>query len=389
MVKKEFLEAIATLTGLVIGAGVLGIPYVVAHAGFLTGLADIVFIGLAILVINLYTGEIILRTKENHQLTGYAEKYLGKFGRRFMIFSMIFGLYGALLAYTIKEGEFLHAIFSFFFGGNPVIYSILFFVIAAFLVHRGFQAIEDSELVMMGFVLIVVLLIVALSFSSIKIENLSSFSASKIFVPYGVVLFAYLGMASIPEMKKELKKEMHLFKKAIIIGSLISIFVYIFFALTVVGVTGVENVTDGAILGLAKVLGSKMLFIGTIFGVLTMATSFLACGLALKDMYCDDFKLKKQKSFYITCLVPLIIFFLMILLKVEHAFFKVLDITGALAGGILGILIVLMFWKAKKLGNRNPEYSLNKNSVLGYILIIMFLFGMIYEILKIMGVLTL
>ncbi len=388
MVRKEFLEAIATLTGLVIGAGVLGIPFVVARAGFLTGLINIIFIGIAILIINLYTGEVILRTKGDHQLTGYAERYLGKTGRRFMIFSMIFGLYGALIAYTIKEGDFLHAIFYRLLGGSPVVYSIIFFVIVTFLIYKGFQVIEDSELVLMFFFLLVVLVIIIFSFSYVKTENLVSFNASKIFIPYGVVLFAYLGMASIPEMKKELKKNIVLFKKAIIFGSLIPIAVYLFFAIAIVGVTGLENVTEDAILGLAKVLGSKMLFIGTIFGILTMATSFLACGLALKDMYCDDFRLKKGKSFWITCLVPLVIFFMIILLKVDNAFFKVLDITGALAGGILGVLVVLMFWKAKKVGERKPEYSLNRNKLLGFILIIMFLFGMVYEILQILGFLA-
>ncbi len=388
MVKKQFLEAIATLTGLVIGAGVLGIPYVVAKAGFLTGLINIVLIGLAVLVINLYVGEIVLRTKGNHQLAGYAEKYLGKTGKKFMTFSMIFGLYGALIAYTLKEGDFLHAIFSSFLGGSPVIYSLIFFVIVTLLIYKGFQAIEDSELVLMAFVLVVVLVIIVLSFSSIKFGNLSSFSASKMFIPYGVVLFAYLGMASIPEMKKELKNNIHLFKKAIIIGSLVPLIVYVLFAIVVVGVTGIENVTDGAILGMASVLGSKMLFIGTIFGILTMATSFLACGLALKDMYCCDFKLKKNKSFFITCLIPIMVFFIIIFLKVEHAFFKVLDVAGALAGGILGILIVLMFWKAKKLGDRDPEYSMKKKKIVGYFLIIMFILGIIYKILQITGVLS-
>ena len=38
MMKKEFFEAIALLMGTVIGAGVLGIPYIVYKAGFLTGL---------------------------------------------------------------------------------------------------------------------------------------------------------------------------------------------------------------------------------------------------------------------------------------------------------------------------------------------------------------
>ncbi len=37
--KKKLFQAIATLTGTVIGAGFLGIPYVMSKSGFLIGLA--------------------------------------------------------------------------------------------------------------------------------------------------------------------------------------------------------------------------------------------------------------------------------------------------------------------------------------------------------------
>ena len=43
--KKEGLEAVCIIIGTVIGAGVLGIPYVIAKAGFLIGLIELVIIG--------------------------------------------------------------------------------------------------------------------------------------------------------------------------------------------------------------------------------------------------------------------------------------------------------------------------------------------------------
>ena len=91
--KKEFFESIALLMGTVIGAGVLGIPYIVYKAGFLTGLLALVFLGVAVLFMNLFVGEIVLSTKGKHQLTGYAEKYLGKKGKVLMALSMFIGIY--------------------------------------------------------------------------------------------------------------------------------------------------------------------------------------------------------------------------------------------------------------------------------------------------------
>lgn len=383
--RKHFLEAVATLVGMVIGAGILGIPYVIAKAGFLTGLIDLIIIGLAVLVLNLYVGEIMLRTKEEHQLTGYAEKYLGKWGKNLMIFSMIFGLYGALVAYIFKEGEFLAAIFAPKIGGTPLIYSIIFFAIAAFLVYKDIKAIERSELIMVFFVVYIIVLLAFVAYPSIDIKNLSAFNPQRLFLPYGVILFAFLGMAAIPEVGIELKENKSKIKKAIVYGSLIPLFAYIIFASIIVGVTGPENVTDDAIIGLGNVLGPKVLLFGIIFGVLTMATSFIAVGLALKEMYNFDFKCSNDLSTFLACFFPLIIAIALILTKIENAFFKVIDLTGVIAGGFLGVLIILMVWKAKRMGDRKPEYSIRSIKTLDVLLMIMFLAGMVYESLKIMG----
>ncbi|MBS3097673.1 GerAB/ArcD/ProY family transporter [Candidatus Woesearchaeota archaeon] len=384
MPKKHLLEAIATLVGFVIGAGILGIPFVVAKAGFVTGIIDIIVIGIVILFLNLYIGEIVLRTKGDHQLTGYANIYLGKIGKKLMTFGMMFGMYGALVAYTIKEGEFLNAILSPQFGGSPLIYSILFFIAVSFLVYKGLRIIEESELLMVFFLLFIGFIIFILAFSSINQENLTSFNIKNIFIPYGVVLFAYLGIGAIPELREELKNNKEDMKKAIIIGSLIPIVVYLIFAFIVVGVTG-NATTEGAILGLATVLGFKMLLFGTAFGILTMATSFIAVGLALKEMYCFDFGCKKNLASSLVCFLPLAIALIMIMTNIDNAFFKVIDITGAFSGGLMGVLVVLMIWKAKKFGQRKPEYSIKENKLLNLTFIAMFIAGTIYEILKIIG----
>ena len=81
-------RATALLCGTIIGAGVLGIPYVISKVGFIPGFFIILLIGLAMLMLNLLLGEVILRTPGNHQLPGYAERYLGKTGKKLMMFSI-------------------------------------------------------------------------------------------------------------------------------------------------------------------------------------------------------------------------------------------------------------------------------------------------------------
>ncbi|MBU0615270.1 MAG: amino acid permease [Nanoarchaeota archaeon] len=378
---KNLYQAIATLIGFTIGAGILGIPFVIAKAGFVTGIIDIVLIGIAILFINLYIGEISLRTKGSHQLTGYADKYLGKWGKGLMTFSMIFGMYGALIAYTVKEGEFLFKVFSPLFGGNQIIYSLIFLVLASILIFKGIKAVEKSELYMVLLILVIVIIFAVFALPKIVISNLSVFSPDKFFLPYGVILFAYLAMAAIPELREELNHNKKSLKKAIIIGTIIPIFIYALFALLVVGVSGPENITDGAIIGFGNVLGSHILVLGLLFGTLTMATSFIAVGLALKEMFHFDFKVNKSLSSIYVVSVPLIISIILILIRIANPFFLVLDITGVISGGLAGILVVMMHWQAKKKGQIKPEYSIKGSYILSVILILLFVYGMISELL--------
>jgi len=388
MAQKHLLGAVSTMVGYIIGAGILGIPFVFAKAGFLTGFLALLILGITSLTINLYTGEIALRTKGSHQLTGYANIYLGRFAKYLMLSAMIFGVYGALTAYILKGGEFLSALLSSVISLSPITCSIMFFIAGTFLVFIGIKAIEKSEALFFIFFIAVIIIILFSAYPFIKTGNLTSFDIKNIFIPYGVVLFAFGGIASIPEIREELKHNIKLMKKAIMLGSLIPFLIYALFAFAVVGVTG-TNTTDGAIIGLGNTIGTPILIIGILFGIITMFTSFLAVGLSLKETYNFDLKLNKKISSALTCFVPLLVALSMIYIGTHNAFFKVLDLTGAFSFGAIGILIVLIINKAKMHGKRKPEYSIKINKIISFALVLLFSTGAIYEILKLLGLISL
>jgi tyrosine-specific transport protein len=374
---KKFLlwEAIATLVGTIIGAGILGIPYVIAQAGFWTGIFDIVLLGIVVLLIYLYLGEVVLRTKGFHQLPGYAEKYLGGIGKKLMVFSMVFGNYGALIAYIIGVGLALAAIF----GGNALTYSIVFFIIVAVIIYKGLKAVGGSELVMLPFIVFFILIISIFSINHINIGNFITFDLTKVLIPYGVILFAFLGAAAVPEMEQELIRNRKLMKKAIIIGVLIPIVSYLIFAFAVVGVSGLGT-SEVATIGLGEVMGSYMVIIGNVLAIITMSTSFLTLALALKQTYNYDYKLNKNLSWGLTVFVPLII-----AVSGLTTFIQVIAISGVIAGGIEGVLIVLMAMKAKKSGDRKPEYSVKINWLIATVLIALFTVGAAYLLMEVLG----
>jgi tyrosine-specific transport protein len=381
MISKCVLRAIATLVGCTIGAGILGIPYVIAKSGFIISLIDIIIIGLAILLVNLYIGEISLRTNNNHQLCGYAQKYLGKKGKKIMMLTMVFAYFGALLAYTVGSGVVLNSIFSFL---NPFYFSLIYLAVMSLIIYYGLKAIEDSEIVLGMIMLAIIAVIIgfALKSSFFDIGNLSYINLAKSILPYGVILFAFLGAPAVPEMKEILYKERKNLKKSIIFGTLISLVIYLAFAFSIVGISGTKT-TEVATVGLGEILGLKMILFGNLFALFAMSTSFLVLGLALKEMFNYDYKINKRLSWLITCLIPLVLF-----ISGVNNFIAIIGVVGAVAGGIQSIMIIFMHHNAKKKGDRKPEYSLNNFIPLNIILISLFVLGMIFELLMISGLIN-
>ena len=365
-------EAIATLVGMIIGAGILGIPYVIAQAGLFWGLINLIGIGLIVLVVYLYLGEIILRTKGKHQLPGYAGIYLGKSGKILMLISMLFVQYGALIAYTIGEGEVL----SFIILGTTslpyhLLFSLIFFTLMSFLVFLGLKVLGKGELIGLGAIIAMVIAIAIFFLPQAQIGNFYTQNPNllfRFFYPYGAILFAYLGFSAVPEMKEIIKNKRKM-KKAIIIGGIIPIFVYFLFTLTVIGFKGIAT-PEIATLALGRFIN--------VFAIFTMFTSFLAIGIAQKEIFWYDLKIKHLTS-WILSLLPILFISLAIIIFNLATFIEIISFAGAVAGGLGGILIVLMAIKAKKFGKREPEYKFPINWVMADILILIFLIGIIYQ----------
>ncbi|MCK5624465.1 amino acid permease [Candidatus Pacearchaeota archaeon] len=366
--KKKFWSATSIFIGTCIGAGVLGIPYVAAQAGFFVALAYILLIGIIILFVNLYMGEIVLRTKGNHQLVGYAKRYLGEKGKKFMEFAFVFGIYAAIVAYMLGIGE---SISFLIFGDSSytTLFGILFGAGMSGLLWGKMKVLKRYEKIGVSIILGLLFLIVILFFNKIEVANLMYFNLGNIFLPFGVILFAFLAFYSIPEVKIALGNKEKSMKKVLFTGTLVCTIFYILFALVVVGFKG-SGTPEIATL----VLGTVFVFLG----IFAMFTSWLALGNALETSFMFDEKIKKRKAWLLASLIPILIF--LIIRFFEFSFTYILSIGGVVSGGLAAILILLMIKKAKKKGNRKPEYSIPVNwFVIGF-LILIFVLGVVREL---------
>lgn len=367
---KTFIATCA-LIGTIIGAGILGIPYVVMQSGFKIGLIHLVIIGLAALITTLYLGEIANRTKQNHQLTGYAGLYLGKTGRKWMFYSVAFGIYAALLAYLIAEGESISMLLF-----NTLQYSlycgIVFWLVLSLLSYFGLKALEEGEFFGVGIILVMIVSIIVLLWNKVNPANLTYTTFTNFFVPFGVILFAYLGFSAIPELERIFGEDRTPMKRSIIFAYIISFLIYVLFTFVVLGTNG-QATPQIATLALGKPF--------ILLGMFTIFTSYLALSMALVDTLRFDFGKAKFNSWLWVVLIPLPIYIILNLLNAA-SFTKIIGIGGVITGGLTAILILMMVKQAKKLGTRKPEYSMPYSRILTWILIAMFVLGAVLEVIS-------
>lgn len=360
-------EAITTMVGAVIGAGVLGIPYAVQTVGFGPGMVVLGVLTLAMILRHVMIGEVALRTRGTHQMVGYYGMYLGTFMKYLMTVVFALGLTGSMLAYIIGVGSVLEAVF----GGNPMLYSLGFALVAYLFIYVGLNLIKRSEFVLVIGLFVVIFFIAFFSAQFLDFSNFAHVDLTNVAIPYGVILFALAGSTAIPEIRRELDGNEHLMKKSLVLGTFLPAAVYLLFTFMTLGVTGSET-TQVATVGLGNVLGSTMLVLGNLFACIAMGTSMLTIGLGVQDMYRFDYGFKKPLAWLLTVVPPTILYFLS-----TSTFVEVLNWIGGVFGGIASVAAVVMFWRARKLGKREPEYSLGPQWVAGSVLIILFVFGAI------------
>lgn len=363
---KTSILAISTISGTIIGVGLFSLPYITSKVGFWVMLGYFLVLGFLVIIVHLFFGELALHTPDFKRLPGFAKIYLGDWGEKIAFVSAILGIFGALLAYLIVGGEFSAVLLSPIFGGGNYPYTILYFAIGAALIYFGIKAIAKVEFFGLILFFLILILIFFRGQPYLQISNLFPKSDfSHLFLPYGAILFSLWAGSLILEAEEMLGENKKLFKKIIIISILIPIFVYLFFVYLILGITGSQT-TESALTGLRNFLGDGIVSLGLLFGILTTFTSFIALGLTLKRVFCYDLKMNEKLSWLITCFVPLALFFIGF-----QGFIRVISFVGGILLGVDGILIILMYQKIAQ----------KKMRILTYSLILVFVFGIIYEII--------
>ncbi|RMD66793.1 hypothetical protein D6817_03430 [Candidatus Pacearchaeota archaeon] len=345
--------AVSILMATIIGAGIFGLPYVAMRAGFVFGIANMIFVFLIILPVYLYLGEIGLRTKTRHHLAGYAQLYLGKRGKLAMLIAFSFGVYASLVGYLIGESKSI----SFLIFNTPdraFLLGLLVWLCFSLVSMSRLKQIVKGEKASVALIVLIVLALLAWFAPRVSFANLSHANPRLLFLPFGVTLFAFLGFASMPEVERYLSNQKSLTKRAVWLALSFTLVIYLIFTFVVVGAFG-ERTPEIATIALGKVF--------VLLGMLTMFSSYIAISIALEDMFKFDFGVGRFKAWLLASFVPLVVFAFLHLVG-RDSFVEVIGAGGSISGGLTALLVLAMARNAKRFGRRKPEYSVPYNPFL-------------------------
>lgn len=376
--KSDSTRAVSSLVGTIIGAGIFGVPFVFAQAGFLVG--TVIFLALtgALLILHLMYGEVVERTPEQHRLIGYSGIYFGSAAKDFMSFSVVIGAYGALVAYILLADQFLNTLLPNP-DGIPFFWGAIFWGVISVGIVKGLKTISRVEVLLSALLVAIFGVIGVSSIPHIQFEHFATADLSKAFLPYGVLMFALVGFTAVPEMKNILIHDGRRLRNTIIAGSLVAAAITFLFGAVVFGVTGPAT-TDEAIGGLLPYVGRWIVYIGAAFGIVAVSTSYLINGVNLKESFMYDWNMRPFLSNLLLIAIPVLVVFIGV-----RSFIGVLGFTGAFLGAINGIMVAALYKKARQRKLREPGYQVRIPQAVLWGIVGILALGAVYVIINIGG----
>lgn len=347
--KIEFLKTLAVFTATIIGVGIFGLPYVAMKSGFLIMVLYFIAAAFLTIVVHCLLGEVACDTHKIARIPGYAGEYIGPKAKKIAFIISSLGLIGALLAYLILGGEFLHLFLGNFLGGSLPLYILIYFAAGALLIYFGIKSIAQLDLIMLIAFVVILLLFFIRGLPFLHLENFTTFNPKFITLPYGIVLFSLWAITLVPEIKEMVDRKRRRLKRVIVFGIIIAALCYLLFIFTILGASG-PNTSKNAISGFAKSIGNRVIILGYIFGLVTTFDSFITLGLTLKKIFWYDFKIPEKVSWFLACFAPLILYFCGL-----KNFIDIIGLTGAVMLGLEAIIVILIYKNFIKKDSNDPR----------------------------------
>jgi tyrosine-specific transport protein len=355
-------EAVGYLVGTNVGAAVLALPYACRHAGFAGAVIACVLATVFSLTSHLYVAEAMLRTTEVTQLTGLFRRYLfpGRAGRPYLVFLFVVTIGVAiptLAAYVLGGGSALAGLT----GVDERLGQALFLLAGAAVVWLGLKTTgflqKLASLAMAG----VLASLVGFSFSN----PAADFSRAATFDLWGlgpvipVAVFTCLSQAVVPEITRGLSDRPALIPRVIRWSLGINLAFSLLVTLSIFLIVPPEGMAQLATDSWGRALGTVGLRLASAFAFFALITSFWGTAGTLLTNVVDllrfpsEWHLGHRVAAYLITIAPAVI----LVVGGFWGFVQLVQIAGAAGGIMLALLPILVLRRARRRGDRTPEYA--------------------------------
>ena len=381
--RLTFMEATMMVVGSTIGSGVLGLAFASRNAGWPVLLTWLVVAGFFSIISMLYVAEATLRTTRPLQLSGLAEKYVGKIGSWLIFFSVGATSFCSLIAYTSGCGKIL----SEFFGISLEMASCLFALGATSVVWLGLKATGVAEKYLSSGMTAMLILLVGASLFSARVPVADILYTHWM---YAVPVFCYAVQYIVPEISRGFTHEPGKLVPSILAGAGISFVILALVPLAVFLMLPVDEISEVASLSWGRALGSPVFFvIVNAFAFCAMLTSFWAIAESFLTNMIDRLGFKSETDIRTraACLAFIVIPPVLLAYSGLVGFVNAIFSAGTFGGIIMSILPVFMLRSSRKHGDKKPCWQCGwiAHPIMQTLVVLLFASAGVYAILSLCG----
>ena len=388
--RLTFTEAVMLVVGATIGSGVLGLAYASRKAGWPVLLTWLLAAGFLSVASMLYVAETALRTRRPLQLSGLAEKYVGKTGSWLIFFSVGATSFCSLIAYITGCGKIL----STFLGIPLEEASLLFSVGATAVVWLGLKVTGAAEKYLGLGMILMLLLLVGASFlrARVPMEEILYAHWSWGIPVFNIAVFCYAVQYIVPELARGFRDRPDKLVPAILGGTGISFLTLALVPLAVFLMLPGEEITEVASLSWGRALKNPLFYLlVNFFAFCAMLTSFWAIAESFLTNCIERMGFRSERDIRsrALCLVFIVVPPIFLASSGLVGFVNAIFSAGTFGGIIMSVLPVFMVRSARKRGDQEPCWQcgwLAARPVQGLVLTV-FLGSGIYALLSMAGML--
>ncbi len=376
MLTKNNLIAVSTIIWGTLGAWLFGVPYAFAQAWVLQGTMWILLIGSLAIILNLLIAEVALSLPSRMRLPAMMQLLLPKRRGKFATIATCLQYLATMFAYISLSSIFVNVILWPNSAFEPAISATVYALIMGWFIYKWVDGIKKYDKKIVTILLCMLIFLIIYGFLHTTPEHFLLGDKAQWFLPYGVLIYALNNASTIPVSEEILWREKKDLPFLIVIAGLICMSMVLLWWWAVVGMSWAATSQD-ALSGLQTVLPSRVIKLGGLVWLFAIISPHFVNGEHLQQTLKVQFKLSSLISRTLVALGPLLLF-----LYLQADFVKIISISGAVFTGLTCFHIGVTNLMLHKRHNKKETHILPYNKLFSYAVIIIFSFGIIYELVK-------